>query len=90
MPWGIYYLLVAENALGLDKSFENLYFGCTHLSRVEGLSCFLGSSSMASYFQFLIFLLHPYVTPNITIFSQIRPVETCWSPYNNLFISFVT
>lgn len=78
------------NASGLDKSFKNLWFGCIQLSKVEALSFFLGSSSMASYSQPLVFPLRPYVTPNITIFSQIRPVETCWSPYNNLFISFVT
>lgn len=90
MPGGLYYLSAANSASGLDKSFENLCFGCIQLSRVEALSCFLGNSSMASCSQSLVFLLRPYVTPNVTIFSQIRPVETCWSPYNNLFISFVT
>lgn len=78
------------NASGLDKSFENLHFGCIQLPTVEALSCFLGCSSMASSSQSLVFLLRTYVTPNMTIFSQIRPIETCWSPYNNLFISFVT
>lgn len=76
------------NASGPDKSFENLYFGCVQFSGAEALRCFLGSSCKCSYSQSLVFLLHPCVVPGIIIFSQIRPAETCWSPYNNLFISF--